>query len=122
MQVKILPEYKAIPTTASIPSASRLSISCCVVMPPATASRREVACRIAFTDPHRDSPHQAFGVDVRVEKSFAEGFECANHVERGDCSLFAPAVDRNPAASRIEGKYERRAAECSFPAWQRIAC
>src|SRR5205807_7430489 len=33
----------------SIPSASRLSISRCVVMPPATISRREVACRIAPT-------------------------------------------------------------------------
>ena len=49
VQAEILPEYKAIPTTASMPSASRLSISCCVLMPPATTSRREVACRIALT-------------------------------------------------------------------------
>jgi len=49
VQAEILPEYNAIPTTASIPNASRSSISCCVLMPPATTRRREVARRIAHT-------------------------------------------------------------------------
>ena len=46
---EILPEYRAMPTMASIPSASRESISCWVVMPPATSRRREVARRSALT-------------------------------------------------------------------------
>jgi hypothetical protein len=46
---EILPEYNAIPTTASIRRASSWSISRCVLMPPATATRRDVACRISFT-------------------------------------------------------------------------
>ena len=49
VQAEILSAYKAIPTTESIPSASRLSISCRVRIPPATASRRRVACRMAAT-------------------------------------------------------------------------
>ena len=73
--------------------------------------RRQPYCTYGL---HRDSTHQTLCIDVRVEKSAAEGFQCPNHVKGRNGSLLAPAVDRNPAASRIKGKDESRGAECFF--------
>ena len=52
----------------------------------------------------RNSAHQAFRINVGIEEGVAERFECPNHVERGEGSTFAPAVDRNSSASGIESK------------------
>ena len=67
------------------------------------------AAPVSYT--HLDVYKRQLRIYVRVEKGFAEWFEGPNHVERGNGSFFAPAVDRNPAASGIERKHQRRRAE-----------
>ena len=73
----------AIPTTASMPSASSSSISACVVTPPAAISGRRVASRTARIAGDVGALHQSLFVDVCVEKLAAVGFERTHGIDGG---------------------------------------
>ena len=65
-----------------MPSASRQSISSCVVMPPAAVTRRVVAARTARIAVHVGALHQSLAVHVGVEELAEERLERAHGFHR----------------------------------------
>ncbi len=89
------------PTTASMPFASRSSTSACVVMPPAAESRRPVAARMASDGRHVHPLHEPFVVHVGVEELVAVGLERLHRFDGCHGEGGAPAVDDEPAAAGV---------------------
>ena len=81
------------PTTASMPAASRRSISSHVVMPPAAVTRRAVARADGHDRVHVGALHQPFLVHVRVEELGAVTARARARLDGGDRQHGLPAVD-----------------------------
>ena len=103
----------AIPTTASMPSASSSSISACVVTPPAAMSGR--LCGVAHGTNGGDvgALHQAFLVDVRVKKLATIWLERADGIGRSRPGRRLPPVRDDPSALAVDGADDALDADCS---------
>ncbi len=57
-----------------------------------------------FDRRHVRSLHQAFAIDVRVEKLADEWLEAPRGLGRGQCESRSPAVDHDEALSAVHGR------------------